>query len=76
MIIIRNKLETNQLKYFNEAKTVKRNLQSYYSIIKTLNRKFENEKDFDNFLDLLSDLTVKKEREMRKITEKIILKGA
>ncbi len=36
----------------------------------------EEQKGFDSFLDLLSDLTVKKEREMRKITEKIILKGA
>lgn len=52
---LRNKLETNQLKYFNEAKTVKRNLQSYYSIIKTLNRKFENEKDFDKAISQIKE---------------------
>lgn len=53
---LRNKLETNQLKYFNESKLLKRNLQNYYSIIKTLNRKFENKKDFDKAISQIKEI--------------------
>lgn len=56
VIELRKTLEDNQLKYFNEAKMVKRNLQSYYSIIKTLNRKFENEKDFDKAISQIKEI--------------------
>lgn len=53
---LRNELETNQLKYFNESKLLKRNLQNYYSIIKTLNRKFENKKDFDKAISQIKEI--------------------
>lgn len=55
VIELRKTLEDNQLKYFNEAKVLKRNLQNYYSIFKTLNQKFENEKDFNKIIDKIKE---------------------